>query len=222
MGLFQLLLSKKVSLRRWHWSWDLNDKREQLNQTWSTQQESLVRDFKIKENKFTLFEWQPMTSRIRVSRMGRGPQMRWKRAAGLLTLIGHGRTSDFMPSATGNHWRDLTREWHDMIVYLKAPSSYHVAMDCREAGREGKEQRGGYYNCLWKMWWWLGPGGTRGDSGNSLEIEQTGLCDGPDVGVKERKKSRKTPSLGRPALFISLWQSLWSIGQSCRLFLKEL
>lgn len=45
--------------------------------------------------------------------------------------------------------------------------------------------------------------GTGGDTG-TISVELTGLRGGLEVGMKERQKSRKTPGLGRPGLFLSL------------------
>lgn len=49
-------------------------------------------------------------------------------------------------------------------------------------------------------------GSAQGTGGYSrtISVELTGLCDRLEVGVKERQKSRKTPGLGRPGLFLSL------------------
>lgn len=43
-----------------------------------------------------------------------------------------------------------------------------------------------------------------GYTGTRLGVELVGLCDGLDMEAKEMKKSRMTPSLGRPGLVLSL------------------
>ena len=66
--------------------------------------------------------------------------------------------------------------------------------------QEGKAegQRGSCFGFPSKMGCVPGrePGAAGGDSGSSLGVELIGLWDRLDVGVKERKKSRMTPSLG--------------------------
>lgn len=59
-------------------------------------------------------------------------------------------------------------------------------------------------------------GSAQGTGGNSGTIsgELTGLCDGLEGGVKERQKSRKTPDLGRPGLFLSLRWTLQNTERS--------
>lgn len=59
-------------------------------------------------------------------------------------------------------------------------------------------------------------GSAQGTGGDSWTIsgEPTGLCDGLEVGVKERQKSRKTPDLGRPGMFLSLRWTLQNTERS--------
>lgn len=71
----------------------------------------------------------------------------------------HGKTLDFISSAKGNPWRDLTEEWHDLIDNLKACSNCHAAKAKElQGGKKGRDRAGSYCGCSSKMWWWLNPG----------------------------------------------------------------
>lgn len=48
---------------------------------------------------------------------------------------------DFIPSAKGNPWKDLTEEWHNLIDNLKACSNCRVAKEL-QGGKKGGDRAG--------------------------------------------------------------------------------
>lgn len=118
-----------------------------------------------------------------------------------LSLAGHGKTSDSIPSATGHHWRDWKMRVTQSDGQFKSPFQLPYG-EWITGTEEGKGQRRscqghpGKKDVSLGMAW----GAAWEDSGNSSGVELIGLWNGLYVRMKEREKSGMTPSLGRPVM----------------------